>query len=377
MGEVRRMYGPPDDGSPNYGTPNDEPTGELPPVPPRARASDHAPQHGWTFDQQPTRYGAAPPPPPPQFYGPDPLTYQVPAAEPSWWRRNAVAVVSGIVSLLVIVGVGWILIKPDGQPTPVSAAGSPTPSQSPSVAPTSEAPSPTPSPTPAPTTQSRAPTVVEVPTEKPPPAELPPAPPPQIPDTPDCVQHPGPDAPPDEVSAALTAAGNKQYWKNVKPPDGLTGPVPTITMSANLMKAVAWAESSWRSTVIACDHGIGLMQVMPDTAAWMNQRFGTNYDPHSVAGNAALGAEYLEWLTMYFGLFYFGNFDLNAQQPVGDNGATLRLRDVVIAAYNVGYQEIENLNDPANETDDTLSIPNQWYVDRVTGYITNCPCPTV
>jgi soluble lytic murein transglycosylase-like protein len=147
-------------------------------------------------------------------------------------------------------------------------------------------------------------------------------------------------------------------------------------MPANLMKAVAWAESSWRSTVIACDHGIGLMQVMPDTAEWMNGRFGSAYDPHSVAGNAALGAEYLEWLTMYFGLYYFGNFDLNAQQPVGDNGATMRLRDVVIAAYNVGYQEIENLNDPADEKDDTLSIPNQWYVDRVTGYLTNCPCAT-
>lgn len=369
------MYGPPDYGSSDSGPSDEEQTGELPPV----RAPGRAPERGWTFDQQPTRYGAAPPPPPPRVYGPDPRTYEVPTSESSWWRRNAVAVVSGVVSLLVIVGVSWFVFKPDERPAPVSAVGSPSPSLSPGAAPTSEAPSltPSPTPTPAPTTQSRPPTVVEVPTEKPPPAELPPAPPPQIPDTPDCVQHPGPDAPPDEVSAALTAAGNKQYWKNVNPPKGLTGPLPTITMPANLMKAVAWAESSWRSTVIACDHGIGLMQVMPDTATWMNQRFGTNNDPHSVAGNTALGAEYLEWLTMYFGLYYFGNFDLDAQEPVGDNGATLRLRDVVLAAYNVGYQEVENLNDPADEMDDTLSIPNQWYVDRVTGYMTNCPCPAV
>ena len=108
----------------------------------------------------------------------------------------------------------------------------------PTVAPTTEAPTPTPEPT---RTTSRAPVVVPVPTQKPPEAELPPPPPPEIPDTPDCVQHPGPDAAPADVAAALTHAGAVQYWKGVVPPKGLTPPLPVITVPANVMKAVAWA----------------------------------------------------------------------------------------------------------------------------------------
>jgi hypothetical protein len=38
---------------------------------------------------------------------------------------------------------------------------------------------------------------------------------------------------------------------------------------------------------------------------------------------------------------------------------------------------VENLNDPNDDTDDTISIPNQWYVDRVNGYIASCPCSSL
>ena len=153
-------------------------------------------------------------------------------------------------------------------------------------------------------------------------------------------------------------------------------PVPTITVPLSLMKAVAFAESSWRSTIISCDHGVGLMQIMADTADWMNGRFGTNYDMTTLSGNTALGATYIEWLTMYFGAYYFGTFDLTATAAVGDDGVTMRLRDVVISAYNVGPFAMENLHDtPDDPSDDTLHpISNQTYVDRVTGYISNCPC---
>ena len=32
-------------------------------------------------------------------------------------------------------------------------------------------------------------------------------------------------------------------------------------MPAQLMKAIAYQESTWRSTVISCDGGVGLMQI--------------------------------------------------------------------------------------------------------------------
>ena len=59
---------------------------------------------------------------------------------------------------------------------------------------------------------------------------------------------------------------------------------------------------------------------------------------------------------------------------MGAGGAQVVLRDVVIAAYNVGYGEVENDHGTANPADDTIEIPNMWYVDRVNDYRANCPC---
>jgi len=41
------------------------------------------------------------------------------------------------------------------------------------------------------------------------------------------------------------------------------------------------------------------MQVMPNTATWMNQRFGTSFGVHTLSGNAFLGGQYLAWLVAY------------------------------------------------------------------------------
>lgn len=139
------------------------------------------------------------------------------------------------------------------------------------------------------------------------------------------------------------------------------------------MRAIAWQESGWQSTIIACDGGVGVMQVMPATATWLNNRFGTHYDINTLEGNASLGAMYLEWLIMYFGLYYFGSFDLDATAPVGTNGEEMVLRDVVIAAYNAGWGSVENLNGtPDDPSDDTLSIPNWQYVHNVVALTKRC-----
>jgi hypothetical protein len=292
-------------------------------------------------------------------------------------RVKTVAAVVGAFALVVsMVTVGWFLVRPDPRPTSSAAADiGPDPTVPPTTTPaptTVAAPTTTP-----PRTTRAAPRRTSArprPTRKPPVKDLPPPPPAP---KPGCTPRlAGPKAPLPDVRDALVSAGGREYWRGVQPPGDLDGPLPTITVAANLMKAVAWQESGWQSTIIACDGGIGTMQVMPGTATFVNNRFGTDYNVNTLAGNTALGAAYLEWLTMYFGLYYFGDFDLDATAPVGRDGADMRLRDVVISAYNVGPHALEDDNGTPAADDDTLSIPNRSYVNNVKALMTECVCLT-
>jgi hypothetical protein len=291
-----------------------------------------------------------------------------------WWRRGStVAIAASFLAVVVLSGVAFALLRPDSAPALVDAGATTAipsgPTATPSATGTPVSATPTVPPTPR-VTRTQVPIPTERPSEPapPPPPPAPPGPPPSTPPS-SCTQwNPAGDAPREVVRVALAEAGARQYWVGVSKPKGWPAESPyppVITIPANLMYAVAWTESDWRSTVIACDGGIGLMQVMPDTAPWMNQRFNRSYSVSTVDGNAAIGAMYLEWLTMYFGLYYFGAFDLETVAPLGPGGANVKLGDVVIAAYNVGYAAVENLNGTPESADDTLSIPNQWYVDRV------------
>ena len=151
-----------------------------------------------------------------------------------------------------------------------------------------------------------------------------------------------------QVKAALAASAGTPFWSDQ----------PSIILPAPLLDALAWEESGWQSTIIACDGGIGTMQIMPATATWMNQRFGTNWDVNTLSGNTNLGAEYVEWLVRYFGdVYYNGSYDLSNQDLLND----------VVAAYNVGPGAI----DP---TAGTAGIPNWQYVNNVEALMTSCPC---
>jgi soluble lytic murein transglycosylase-like protein len=301
--------------------------------------------------------------------------------------RSALAVSGAFVLVVALVAVGWVLMGPEplagagaaGDVSPSATAtlgqtASPTTTASASAAP------PRSTPAPKPTTKRPAPAPKPRPTAKPPAAELPPPPPaPKPTPTSGCPTFTGTPAPASEVRSALAQAGGVDYWARpgVSPPMGVSGPVdlPAMSVPSSLMNAVAMAESTWRSNVIACDGGIGTMQIMPGTASFIHDRFNSSYNVNTLSGNTAIGAAYVQWLTVYFGVFYFGeSFDLDASAPVGDGGATVVLRDAVIAAYNVGHRGVENERGTADPSDDTLSIPNQWYVDRVNGYIANCPC---
>jgi soluble lytic murein transglycosylase-like protein len=144
------------------------------------------------------------------------------------------------------------------------------------------------------------------------------------------------------VKAALVAAAGKQYWATasnpplvaVDPPaDGSPPATPqlgdraVITVPPTLIQAIAWQESGWQSAIQACDGGVGTMQIMDPTAKWMNQRFRTSYDYKTLAGNTALGAQYIEWLIAYFGQNNFGNhYDITNPD----------LLTAVIVGYNAG-----------------------------------------
>jgi len=218
-----------------------------------------------------------------------------------------------------------------------AAKASPSPSRRRSSAPARPVPTP-----------SRRPVKVPGP---PPPAPKP-AP---VTDRP-CPYHEGTDAPRSEVKEALVAAAKTRFWSSAD-----------ITVPVNLMKAVAWQESGWQSTIIACDGGVGTMQIMPATADWMNQRFGIDppYDEHTLRGNTMIGAAYLEWLIKYFGDVYF-NGDYTIDAGACADALSPCLLNAVIASYNYGFGAVD--------TDDGIVIPNPQYVRNVRALMTECEC---
>ena len=102
----------------------------------------------------------------------------------------------------------------------------------------------------------------------------------------------------------------------------------------NLVLAIAWRESTWTQHVIAWDGGVGTMQLMPYTTAWLNSYFGTGYNPYRLTDNIELGVSYLAILWNDF------HGDLNP----------------LISAYNEGERNVR-----------THGIFNWWYVNSVRG----------
>ncbi|MGC5380288.1 lytic transglycosylase domain-containing protein [Micromonospora sp. DT68] len=220
-----------------------------------------------------------------------------------------------------------------------SASASPTPSKKPSR-PASTAPKP------------RA--VAKPPTE----TKVPPAPPKPAPAS--CKpSYKGTQASRAAAKAALTDAAARTYWPTS---------APDIKIPLDLVKATAWQESGWQSNIYACDGGVGLMQVMPGTATWMNQRFEQSYDIADYRDNAYLGANYLAWLTKYIGDMYFeSDFRLDADLCTTELNSCLL--NAVIAAYNYGHGAVAREGEP-------LTIPNPSYVRNVRALMTECVCLT-
>ncbi|PYC70362.1 lytic transglycosylase [Micromonospora arborensis] len=194
--------------------------------------------------------------------------------------------------------------------------------------------------------------VAKPPTE----TNVPPAPPKPAPSS--CKpSYKGTQATRAEVKAALTDAAGRVYWP-VSAPD--------IKIPLNLLKATAWQESGWQSNIYACDGGVGLMQVMPDTATWMNQRFEKSYRIDDYRDNAYLGATYLAWATRYIGEMYFeSDFRLDPALCTAELNSCLL--NAVIAAYNFGHGAVAQEGEP-------LAIPNPSYVRNVRALMSECVC---
>ncbi|MEU2614983.1 transglycosylase SLT domain-containing protein [Micromonospora sp. NPDC007271] len=191
-----------------------------------------------------------------------------------------------------------------------------------------------------------------------PPTETQVPPPPPKPTSSGCQpSYKGTQATRSQVKTALSDAAAKTYWPTS---------APDIKIPLNLVKATAWQESGWQSNIVACDGGIGLMQVMPDTADWMNRRFGQTYDINAYRDNAYLGANYLAWLTKYIGDMYFeSDYRLDAALCTSELNSCLL--NAVIAAYNYGHNAVAREGEP-------LTIPNPQYVRNVRALMTECEC---
>jgi len=174
---------------------------------------------------------------------------------------------------------------------------------------------------------------------------------------PECAHREGKQVSKARAKAALTAAAARTYWP---------GSAPELKVPRRLVLATAWHESGWQSNIVNCDGGLGLLQVMPDTEAFINQRFEKAYDSADYRQNAVLGANYLAWLTKAFGDAYFkGRYDLSPARC--KTHASMCLLNLVIAGYNVG-------RGPVDEGYAAKRLPNPEYVDVVRSLMKSCYC---
>ena len=285
---------------------------------------------------------------------------------------------------------------PSATPSPAATGSTgPTASASPSASATASAgPSPRKS-TAAPTKSATAKQTTQAPAASKPPVSAPVAAAPVAAPAPVPVPKPGPVAPPPPapatphtpplessckpsypqpneeksvVGAALTAAAGQSRVLSLS--NGGTDKMPPLP--ANLVKAIAWQESGWQSGILACDGGIGTMQVMPATVTWMNGKFSAKSDPDTLDGNVQLGTQLLDWLVAYYGDSSFGGkYDLGP-----DADGKTPLLDLVIAAYNAGAGNVHynTVTDPAtNLVTGSLVIPNPGYVSNVKALMSRAP----
>jgi soluble lytic murein transglycosylase-like protein len=256
--------------------------------------------------------------------------------------------VAAVLALVVGAGCG-MLGKQDagpaaGAPAPVASAESLFPIEEVTSDTPTERPKPKPSKKaePKPSKASASPTPTEDPNNF---------------QAPKCAEYDGKAVSKSKAKAALTAAAARSYWPKS---------APGLRIPKRLVLATAWHESGWQSNIVNCDGGHGLMQVMPDTEEFINQRFEQSYDSRDYKQNAVLGVNYLAWLTKAFGDQYFdGEYDLGTAACRSKSDTCLL--NMVIAGYNAGRGAVD-----AARADKELPNPQYVYVTR--SLMNSCYC---
>jgi hypothetical protein len=163
----------------------------------------------------------------------------------------------------------------------------------------------------------------------------------------------------------------------------------------NLLYGFAWQESKWHQDVMACDGGVGLMQIQYYYEDYFNHSSvlnasgcsvsDTSYDIYTLSGNAYLGAKVVKYLSCYYMRIAAGKYQAagfgfpdTASNPslcatlyqdlpssVGDGWscpldptqglASAEVLDYSASAYNAGQTAIYNCS----------CIPNLGYVGAV------------
>ncbi|WP_374712980.1 lytic transglycosylase domain-containing protein [Symbiobacterium terraclitae] len=99
------------------------------------------------------------------------------------------------------------------------------------------------------------------------------------------------------------------------------------------LAALGWVESRWTPDVVGAAGEVGIMQILPETGAWIAERLGVEeYDLRDPRTNVKFGAAYLAWL-------------------IRENHGSI---DAAFAAYNGGPNAMERKPAAARS-----------YVDRV------------
>ena len=262
-------------------------------------------------------------------------------------RRGMSGIVAAGVAVMVLAGCGSF----GGD-----AADDPVPGAVPAVdvvAPTEDAVEPAAEEATPPTTKAPKPTRKP----KPRPTKAKPTEDPNWHQAPACADHEGPKMSKARVKAALMAASRRQYWRTQ---------APDLRVPFNLIKAVAWNESGWQTDIVNCDGGYGLMQTMPETVTHMNERFGLSYDKLKYRDNAFIGANYLAWLTKYFGDKYFDErYDLSTRRC--RSHADRCLLNLVISGYNAGFGAVDAAYAKRR-------VAQPAYVDTVRSLMKSCYC---
>jgi hypothetical protein len=269
------------------------------------------------------------------------LAFLVDVSRGRFASMNKVNLVAAVTVLVVAAGCGLAGADEDEQAAaPVAVTAEPT--AEPTV---EEEPTPEPA-SPSPTKKKPKPSPTE-PTEDPFNMELPP-----------CAEYVGKAVSRAKAKVALNAAATKVYWP---------GSAPTLRVPADLIRSVAWHESGWVSNIRNCDGGYGLMQVMPDTRDFVNQRFEKSYDFEDYRQNAVIGANYLAWLTKYFGEKYFAKkYDLSTAKCKTD--ASPCLLNLVINGYNMGPGSTEETYLAGKK------LSNPEYVHLIRANMRECDC---